>query len=205
MNYNEYDELIGSFYGILSSNSSFNTKTSEIFDKLKDLSGLYRRAELQGFFIDLSESHERKNDTRKNITRTYCMLSGCVMRAEHLDYGECFLPLDKIRLSTTKGNLAMMFTVARAKFYDRFKQEINTTLKKSKVFDEYFEKNSNATRRSTQEQYSKENYKAQSKRTPKANTRTGLSASERHRLIEALDYWAFSDALDGDNNSGEKE
>ncbi len=205
MNYNEYDELIGSFYGILSSNSSFNTKTSEIFDKLKTLSNSFSRAELQGFFIDLSESHERKNDTRKNITRTYCLLSECVMRAEYLDYGECFLPSDKIRFSTTKGNLAMMFTVARAKFYDRFKQEINTTLKKSKVFDEYFEKNSNATRRSTQEQYSKENYKAQSKRTPKANTRTGLSASERHRLIEALDYWAFSDALDGDNNSGEKE
>lgn len=210
MNYNEYDELICSFYSILSTKASFNTQVSAIFDKLKELSNSSSRSKLQGYFINLAESHERQADTRKNITRTYCMLSECVVRAEHLNYGECFLDSDRIRLSTTKDNLSMMFTVARAKFYDRFKQEINTTLKKSRVFDEYFEKNrmektkptKNRTHRKNipNDGYSKDKFTCPEQEMPKVNTKVRLSASKRKNLLDALDYEIFSDALDGDNS-----
>lgn len=206
MNHTEYDALVGSFYEVLSAKLPFDKTVVSIYDKIKELHDSTKREDLQRYFISLAENHERNNTSLKDITLTYCMLSECLSMVETLDYGNCFLESDKIRLSTTKNKLATMFCVSRAKFYSRFKEQINRTLSKTKVFDKYFEKNNNISRRITQEQYSDSKFTARAKRAPKANTRTRLSPNERHNLVDALSLSGFIDSLDGDNlQNNEKE
>lgn len=199
MDHTEYDALVWSFYGVLSAKLPFDKTVVSIYDKIKELNSSTKRADLQRYFIDLTESHKRNSTSLKDITLTYCILSECLSMVETLDYGNCFLESDKIRLSTTKDKLATMFCVSRAKFYSRFKEQINKTLSKTRVFDEYFEKNSNITQRSTQEQYSNRKFTAPAKRAPKANTRTRLSPNERSKIVDALSLLVFVDSLDGDN------
>lgn len=206
MNHTEYDALVGSFYEVLSAKLPFDKTVVSIYDKIKELHDSTKREDLQRYFIGLAENHERNNTSLKDITLTYCMLSACLSMVEALDYGNCFLESDKIRLSTTKDKLATMFYVSRAKFYSRFKEQINRTLSKTKVFDKYFEKITIFPEESLKNNTQIANSPPVAKRAPKANTRTRLSPNERHNLVDALSLSGFIDSLDGDNlQNNEKE
>lgn len=182
----EYDNLIMVLEHLLSQDGEFLNIVNEVYDVLCKMFYCESKEEASNRLAHATLNHQRiKSSNSKQIMDTFERLTSCMYYARNLDFGECENDRESARLSSIKGYVVNMFTVAHAKYSERFKQTRISYAKSNKSARTIVAQTEQFKHRKKKGSFHTNHYSRNYQpEDPRLRNNIGLTSAETSRLID---------------------